>query len=334
MQVIDIAGNLTYPLHGIAMEPDTVFAGNGTDSGQRSDSADFAVDVHDGDEHGVGRDGLTDIVWIYESKTVYRDIGHFKALFLQRLAAVQHRLVLSGRRNNMAALVTIGPGNAFERQVVRLRRTTGKDDLFGLGPDQGRNLLAGSMHRLFGFPAIPVRPTRRIAELLREIRHHGVEDSGIDGCRGVMIEVDGAIHPHALFHSLRFDTIFKHLQAKRTAGGHDRGTGLDGLLGAHVVHPSSDVDLHERMTAASATAQALTLIPAHLLHLDTGECLECLAWLGKDVVVASEVARIVVRYLGAQLLRRSKAAFLKQARNELAMVDHLEMAAKLRVLVL
>src|SRR5712691_6728726 len=198
VQVIDIAGNLAYPLHGIAMEPDIVFAGNGTDSGQRSDSADFAVGVHDGDEHGVGRDGLTDIVRIYESKTVYRDIGHFKALFLQRLAAVQHRLVLSGSRNNMAAFVTVGPGNAFECQVVRLRRTTGKNDLFWLGPDQGRNLLAGSMHRLFGFPAIPVRPARRIAELLGEIRHHGIENTGINGCRGVMIEVDGSIHPAPL----------------------------------------------------------------------------------------------------------------------------------------
>src|SRR5262245_9117025 len=151
---------------------------------------------------------------------------------------------------------------------------------------------------------------------------------------GLGHQVRQTLHLHALLRSLRFDAIVEHLHPKWAAGAHYYRACLDSLLGTDMVHPPSDIDLHERMPATGATAQALTLVPAHLLHLDTGERLECLAWFGKDVVVTSEVARIVVRHLGSQPLPRGQATFLEQARNELAMVDHLEMAAKLWVLIL
>src|SRR5262249_37161981 len=133
---------------------------------------------------------------------------------------------------------------------------------------------------------------------------------------------------------LRFDTIFKHLHAKRATGGHDRRASLDGLLGADMVHPPSNVNFHKRVSTTGAAAQALTLVPAHLLHLDPGQGLERLAWLGKDVVVTSEVARIVVGHLRGQRLRRGQATFLEQTGNELTVVDDLEMTTKLQILVL
>src|SRR5207249_11388550 len=98
----------------------------------------------------------------------------------------------------MVALVTISPGNPLQSQVIRFCGSTREDDLFWLGPNEGSNLLASRMHRLFGLPAIAVRAARRVAKFVGEVRHHRLEHSWINGRRGLVIEVNRSVHPAPL----------------------------------------------------------------------------------------------------------------------------------------
>src|SRR5712692_7351475 len=151
---------------------------------------------------------------------------------------------------------------------------------------------------------------------------------------GVCHQFSDILHPHALLDSLRLDTIFKHLHTERAAGRHHGRTSLDSLLRADMVDAPPDIHFHERMPSPGAAAQALPLIPAHLLGLEPRDRLQGLTWFGKDVVVAPEIAGIVVGHLVAQRLCRSNAAVLQQSGNELAVVHDLKMSPKLRILIL
>src|SRR5215813_10538600 len=147
---------------------------------------------------------------------------------------------------------------------------------------------------------------------------------------GVCHQFSDILHPHALLDSLRLNTIFKHLHTERATGRHHRRTRLHSLLSADVVDAPPDIYFHERMSSPGAAAQALTLIPAHLLGLEPRDRLQGLAWFGKDVIVAPKIAGIVVGHLVTQRLYRSNATILQQSSNELAVVHDLKMPPKLR----
>src|SRR5262245_42521671 len=100
-----------------------------------------------------------------------------------------------------------------------------------------------------------------------------------------------------------------------------------------MVDAPPDIHFHERMPSPGTAAQALTLIPAHLLGLEPRDCLQGLTWLSKDVVVAPKIAGIVVGHLVTQRLCRSNATILQQSGNELAVVYDLKMPPKLRILI-
>ena len=57
LQGIDITGNFPHPLHRIGVEQHAVLPRHGPDGRQRTNGADFAVDVHHRNENGVWRDG-------------------------------------------------------------------------------------------------------------------------------------------------------------------------------------------------------------------------------------------------------------------------------------
>src|SRR2546430_4175855 len=142
--------------------------------------------------------GPANVIRIDQPRAIDRHIRHAKAVFLKGFAAIQHGLVLGGGGDDMVALVTISPGNPFQGQVIRFRSSTREDNLFGLGPNEGGNLLAGRMHRLFSFPAIAVRAARRIAKFVGEVRHHRLENGWINGRRGLVVEVNRSVHPAPL----------------------------------------------------------------------------------------------------------------------------------------
>ena len=63
------------------------------------------------------------------------------ALFLEALAGVEHGLVLDDGGDDVEAIILVELGDAFDREVVALRRAGGEDDLLGdvlVGLEVGR----------------------------------------------------------------------------------------------------------------------------------------------------------------------------------------------------
>ena len=111
--------------------------------------------------------------------------------------------------------------------------------------------------------------------------------------------------------------------------------GGDGLLRALGVHLLADRLLHPHAGAAGAAAHAPGAVARHLDDVDAGERADHLARREVHVVVAAEVAGVVVRdALGERRARHRQAPVGDQLHQELRVVDHLVVAVELRVLVL
>ena len=96
----------------------------------RLDGADLVVRRHDGDERGVLGKLTLQLLEIDAALLVHVQIGDAVALFFQRLAGVQHRMVLDlGGNEVLAALCRRAVHKAADREVVRLRAAAGEDDL-------------------------------------------------------------------------------------------------------------------------------------------------------------------------------------------------------------
>src|SRR6185295_14873071 len=59
-----------------------------------------------------------------------------------------------------------------------------------------RHLLARLVDRLFRFPAERMVPAGGVAEVLGEKRHHRLDDTGVDGRRGVIVHVNRKLNGH------------------------------------------------------------------------------------------------------------------------------------------
>ena len=105
-QVIDIAGNLPCALHGIAVEPHAMLAGDSTQWPLTDRRRRFHCwRTHHGDQHGVRGNGLANVIRIDQAHAIHRHICvTLKPLFSRALTAIQHRLVPSGGGDDMVAL--------------------------------------------------------------------------------------------------------------------------------------------------------------------------------------------------------------------------------------
>src|SRR2546422_8398317 len=96
----------------------------------------------------------------------------------------------------MPATVRISVGDSSQGKVVTLSAPGGKDDLPGLDAVEGRDLVASLVDRLPGALAQTV-DARGVAELLSQVRHHCLEDLGIERRGGRMVEVHHRHHSMA-----------------------------------------------------------------------------------------------------------------------------------------
>src|SRR5205823_5095723 len=78
---------------------------------------------------------------------------------------------------------------ALDGLVARLAAAAGEDDLVGLGAEEVGDLLAGAVDGVMGSLAVGVA-AGRVAELLAQVRQHGVEDGGVEGRRRIVVEVN------------------------------------------------------------------------------------------------------------------------------------------------
>ena len=134
------------------------------------------------------------------------------------------------------------------------------------------------------------------------------------------------------------EAVGEHHAAERAADRDLVGAGADGLLGAVDVDPLAEVLLHPHARATGAAAEGPLGVALHLDELGAGQHLEQLARRRVDLVVAAEVAGVVVgdRALrGARaVLDRRQLALAHEAVEQLRVVHDLELDAEVLVLVL
>ena len=113
-----------------------------------------------------GRSAASNCVEVEQAVGVRLEVGDLEAFALELAHRVEHRLVLGLHGDEVLALVLVEVRRALEREVDRLGRARGPDELLRVAVDQRRDLLARLLDRLLGLPAERVRARRRIAEVL------------------------------------------------------------------------------------------------------------------------------------------------------------------------
>jgi hypothetical protein len=202
---LDVDRNLAGGLGGIGVEDDAPGLGELADLGDGLDGADLVIGEHHRDQDGLRRDGLFELGRVDEPIRPYRDVGDLEALPLEPLADIHARPLLDRRGDDVVALLSVHLGHALERQVDGLRAPGGEDDLLGIpGADQLGDLVAGTVHRPFRFPAEGVIAARGVPEFLREVRNHRVEDPRVHRRRRLTVHEDRQFQGH------RFSPLGSH----------------------------------------------------------------------------------------------------------------------------
>ena len=87
-------------------------ADQGADVLHRLHRADLIVHVHDGDQNGVRPDGRPQLLQRNVAVAVYGQVGHLKALFLQKCQGIVHAGVLDPGADNVLPGPVVGHGRA------------------------------------------------------------------------------------------------------------------------------------------------------------------------------------------------------------------------------
>src|SRR5262249_52574603 len=141
-QLVDVERYFADSLNGIGMKEHTAFLRDRADLRDRLDDANLVVGGHDRDEDGLVGDRVANVVDVYQSVFLDREIGYSTALFLEPLAGVDHRLVLGHTGDDVVTFLAIHVDHAFDGEVVRFRGAAGKDDLLRVGTNEIGHLLA------------------------------------------------------------------------------------------------------------------------------------------------------------------------------------------------
>ena len=198
LERVDINGDFSGGLHGVGVEINVCFLREAADFFERLDGAELVVGVHDGDENGFGPDGSAQILHIYLSFAIGRQIGDGHALFFEGLAGIEDGFVFDGRGDDVLAGFAGAHSqdwlchNPEDGVIVRFGAAAGKDDFLGAGADQGGHLFAGGFDGGASALARCVDGSG-VGKFGGEIGKHGVEHFRLDGRGGVEIEVD-AVH--------------------------------------------------------------------------------------------------------------------------------------------
>ena len=177
--------------------------------------AELVVGVHNGDENGFGAKRISEFIQINLAFAIHQEIGDGDALLFDCLASVENSFVLDCCGDDVRGRQGSGRRRTHSQEwlcyypedgvIVGLGATAGEDDLLGAGSYQRGDLFAGGLDGGAGFLAGGVNG-RGIAKFGGEIGQHRVEHFRLDGCRGVVIEVD-ALHGSALQDTTKCDWV-------------------------------------------------------------------------------------------------------------------------------
>ena len=189
-QLIHPHRNLSDGLGRIRMQEDIVAMRKLCDLINRLYRSHLVVGVHHRDQGRLRRDGALQGLHVDQAGFIHRHVGHLEALFLQIGAYFQHRRMFDGSGDDVAAAPPLRQRRPFDCQVVGFRTAASEDDLLRAAAQHAGDLPAGSLHSLFGFDAKSMT-AGWVSEMAVEERQHGFRHLRINGCGGVVIQIDG-----------------------------------------------------------------------------------------------------------------------------------------------
>ena len=201
IQRVYVDGNFAGGLDSVRVEINLVLFGDAADFFQRVNGAELVVGVHHGDENGFRADRALEGLPIDKPFAADRQVCEGHTVLFRRLARIQNGFVFNGggdcmwsgmgggRTHSQDWLCHKRAEDAEDGVIVGFGAAAGEDDFLRLSADECSHLFAGGFDG--GAGALAGRVDRGgVGEVGGEIGEHGVEDLGVDGRRGVVIEVD------------------------------------------------------------------------------------------------------------------------------------------------
>ena len=163
--ILDVYWDFAYCLHCVGVEQDAALAAELANLGDGLQHADFVVGEHDRDQDDLVVERALQVFEADEAVFAHGQVGNAVSLFLQMLAAIEHRLVLCHAGDDVITFVPVRLGRPFDGQVIALGGAGGEDDFFGRGADQFGHLLPRLLDRRLRLPAELMAAAGGVAEL-------------------------------------------------------------------------------------------------------------------------------------------------------------------------
>ena|SRR5579859_620837 len=140
---------------------------------------------------------------------------------------------------------------------------------------------------------------------------------------------------HLIFGLDTFDAVFEHGDAEGAGGGQHLGLCLQSLVDTGLVDALADLLLHPDAPTTTAAAEALVAMATHFCHAVAVQYTEDATWLVVDIVVASDVAGIVIGELTfVEAFGQLELVGGHQRVDEDGVMDYLIVATQLWIFIL
>ncbi|OGD30363.1 MAG: hypothetical protein A2Y56_09140 [Candidatus Aminicenantes bacterium RBG_13_63_10] len=174
------------------MEKGVVFIGDPRGFGDGLDRAQFVVDMHNRDESRPGRHGVPQEIQVDDAVLVNGNEFDPITLVLSIPGRFQDGGVLDGG-NDELPFFRKGVERALDGEIVRFRSRAGENDLRTHGSQHPGHFLPGFGDQLFDFAAEGVEGGG-VAEAAAQEFRHDFRDFGVDGRRGVVVEIMDSVN--------------------------------------------------------------------------------------------------------------------------------------------
>jgi hypothetical protein len=162
--------------------------------GNRLEHAGFAVRMRHGDQRRVAVDCLSRLVQPHASIRVDADAGHATRMPFEPRTRLRRRRMFDHARDDVVAGLERFDC-AADCEIVRFGAARCEEHFGGVAAEQRGDLFARACHGSARTRAVDVA-ARRIAEMLAQVRKHRIDDLGQNGCRCIVVEVDGVVVGH------------------------------------------------------------------------------------------------------------------------------------------
>ena len=191
-----VDSDLASGLRGVDVKDNAALAAQLADRDDVLDHPDLVVHKQHRCQHRVGPQRVLELIEVDQTVVLHVQVSGLESLALQLTHAVERGLVLGLERDDVLAAALVELRRALEREIDRLGRAAGPDNLARVGIDQCGHLLARFLDDGLGLPTPGMAARGRIAEMLAQPGDHGVDNAGVyrRGC--AVIEVNREMRGH------------------------------------------------------------------------------------------------------------------------------------------